>query len=296
MNIALRTRPLAITAVALVSIAAAAAVRFVRSNRTVPRPVPAGWIAFSTAPADEPETGGPSGSDVFLVRPGSRLRQVAGRGRDTDIWNLCPAFSPDGRQLAFGQRAPDGLTINVVGVAADGTIGPPHVTIPVPDANPFAPCPKWSADGTHLAYLNAAHKLRVRGLDGSRRPPAPGDPQVRAFDRSSNTVGAPAGDLVAHEGDSAGCGVSVSRPDGSGSSAINRDLCPYAVAGWSPDGQDVLVMVDGGTGFTMSAIAVERPYTLTPIAIDVPVNDPRSYPGLGDVSWQPTLRQGPSTP
>src|SRR5262249_61979733 len=68
MNIALRTRPLAITAVALVSIAAAAAVRFVRSNRAAPRPVPAGGVAVSPAPPAEPAPGGPAGSHRLLAR------------------------------------------------------------------------------------------------------------------------------------------------------------------------------------------------------------------------------------
>jgi hypothetical protein len=65
------------------------------------------WVAYATAaPGDQPRYHGWFGSDVFITRPGSQPKLVARRGRRGEIWNVCPAFSPNGRMLAFGSRAP----------------------------------------------------------------------------------------------------------------------------------------------------------------------------------------------
>ncbi|HJQ49101.1 MAG TPA: hypothetical protein VJ838_01110, partial [Gaiellaceae bacterium] len=64
------------------------------------------WIAYSTSPACGtyrcPRIGGKDsrGSGVFLTRMGDVPKLVAGRdGGKT--WKVCPAFSPNGRMLAF---------------------------------------------------------------------------------------------------------------------------------------------------------------------------------------------------
>jgi hypothetical protein len=41
----------------------------------------------------------------------------------------------------------------------------------------------------------------------------------------------------------------------------------------------------------MRAVSVNAPFTSTPIAINVRVNHARSWPGYGDVSWQPISRR-----
>jgi len=80
------------------------------------------WIAYATAPANDQRRGGaPGGSDVFIVRPGGTPILVAGRGNGS-IWNICPAFSPNGTLLAFGQRSSQGRSIRIVGVLRDGSI------------------------------------------------------------------------------------------------------------------------------------------------------------------------------
>jgi len=38
------------------------------------------------------------------------------------------------------------------------------------------------------------------------------------------------------------------------------------------------------------AFSVNAPFTATPIVVGVRVNNPRSWPGYGDVSWQHVLR------
>lgn len=61
------------------------------------------WIAYSTAPASDAFPGYAQwGSDVFVASVGGRPKLVAGRGK-AKIWNVCPAFSPNGRMLAFAR-------------------------------------------------------------------------------------------------------------------------------------------------------------------------------------------------
>jgi len=43
----------------------------------------------------------------------------------------------------------------------------------------------------------------------------------------------------------------------------------------------------GGNGFMMRAVSVDPPFTSMLIVDFVPVNNARSWPAYGDVSWQP---------
>jgi Tol biopolymer transport system component len=250
------------------------------------------WIAYATAGSgDDRRYYGGSGSDVFITRPGDRPKLVAGRGSRGKIWNVCPAFSPNGMMLAYGRRAPSGVTLSVVGVASDGRTGPPRTTLAVPDINRRAPCPKWSADSSRLAYLDTRHKPVVRGLDGSSQPRRAGDPRVRDFNRSDSPAVGPGRDLVARrvtlDAGAARCGIAVSRPNGSNRRVISDRPCSYAIAGWSPDGRKLLVMRDVNGGFALRAISVNAPFISTTVVAYVGVNNARSWPRFGDVSWQP---------
>jgi Tol biopolymer transport system component len=249
------------------------------------------WIAYSTAPANDPNPRGgyPSGSDVFLVHEGGKPRLVAGRGNG-EIWNLCPAFAPSGTMLAFARKGPGVRTIRVVGVARNGAIVAPRITIRVASSR-LPPCPTWSSDGSRLAYLGRNGKLVVRGLDGSIRARRAGDPVIGDFDRSDSSIVSPTGDLVAHRSWNS-CEVVVSRRDGSGKRVVDDFPCGYAIAGWSPDGRTLLVMKDmDGLHFAMIAVSVDAPFDARPVVVGVRVNHARSWPGYGDVSWQPARRR-----
>ena len=64
----------------------------------------------------------------------------------------------------------------------------------------------------------------------------------------------------------------------------------YALGTWSSDGRKVLVMEDvSGRHFTMYATSVDEPFETTTIVERVEVNHGRSWPGNGDVSWQPVF-------
>jgi WD40 repeat protein len=261
------------------------------------------WIAYSTAPASEASGGSREefslptryGSDVFVTRVGGRPQLVAGRSGGR-IWNLCPAFSPNGRMLAFArvtarQSWKTGAlrsAIVVVRVGPRGPTGASRLVLKLPGGQ--TRCPRWSADSSRVAYLDRRRtRVVVRDLHSSRRHRKAGDPTIRDFDRSRTSLLSPTGQLIASMSSS---GIVVSRPDGSNRRVIPDDPPSYAIAGWSPDGHSLLLMRDVcGCGFVMSAVSVDAPYVSTGVAF-ARVNNARSWPGYGDVSWQPNPSGG----
>ena len=262
------------------------------------------WIAFSTAPAGAASGdsyGAPagSGSDVFMSPVGGgRPKLVAGRSSRTwrafswrgqsKVWNVCPVFSPNGRMLAYARLAgalswKAGVarsTIVVIRVGREGPIGKGRIVLKVP--GDLVRCPRWSSDSLRLAYLDHdRRKVVVSSLGGSKRHRASGDPTIQDFDRNPRVLVSPRGDLITTQG-----GSIVSRPDGSDL----RSVCGNG--GWSPDGRKLLCIADVGAGYSITALSVGLPWTgsqfdAETLVARVPVNNARSQPGYGDVSWQP---------
>jgi Tol biopolymer transport system component len=134
------------------------------------RPPPAvhnGWIAFTVSqPAPD---GVDNDTDIWLVALDREPRRVV--GTDTDgVHQLCPAFSPDGRSLAYGRMGghgtanrvnPDGseeaqpassqqAALVVGDVSEEGKFSD-RLTIDVGDGL-APPCPIWSPDGRQVAF------------------------------------------------------------------------------------------------------------------------------------------------
>jgi hypothetical protein len=248
------------------------------------------WIAYSTARGDQPGRG----SAVFLTRStGGRTVLVAGGHGGNQ--NACPAFSPNGRLLAFARVAGGRSTIVVVPIGGHtNRIAGQRRVIKVPDGQ--ARCPRWSSNSFRLAYRVPAPfadgrqgKLVVRSLDGSFRSPAVGDPTMPDFDRHNRELVSPTGALTARL--NADGLLVVSRPNGSHRRRMD-DLYPaYAIAGWSPDGRKVLLMDDaGGIAFSMQAVSVNPPFGAKTVVAQARLISDRSWPGNGDVSWQPIPR------
>jgi dipeptidyl aminopeptidase/acylaminoacyl peptidase len=112
------------------------------ADTPVPTAIANGWVAFAA-----------SDGDIYLVREGSSPRRIT--GPDTDI-EECPAFSPDGTRLAFGQatgNSQDGdrdATIVITDLSADGVLTATTTIALEGVSDP--PCAVWSADGRWLAF------------------------------------------------------------------------------------------------------------------------------------------------
>jgi Tol biopolymer transport system component len=132
-----------------------------------PHSVTNGWIAFTVSqPARD---GLDEDLDIWLVALDRDARRVVGDETDS-IDQLCPAFSPDGGRLAYGQAEghassgftnPDGTertlpatwrraALVVADVNDEGGVAD-RLTIDVGDGLP-PPCPVWSPDGSQVAF------------------------------------------------------------------------------------------------------------------------------------------------
>ncbi|HEV2859265.1 MAG TPA: hypothetical protein VGW80_12770 [Solirubrobacterales bacterium] len=109
----------------------------------------------------------PFGSDIWLLDP----QTGAGRRLTHRGYNAAPAFSPDGRWIAFRSDASKFGRLNIWAIRADGT-GLHRLTLG--HGEPEADWPAFSADGRWVAYSAAApgggyqlYRVALRG--GHRR-------------------------------------------------------------------------------------------------------------------------------
>lgn len=159
---------LAAAATALAVLMVAVILRFLPWVGTTPDPAVTtslpvnGLIAVSANPGD---VGGGEFGDIYLVGEGTAARRIIGSDGD-GIAQACPAFSPDGRRLAYGEASASDLPITtfrgewpvtgravvVVEVDSGGNSSPPIMRVAAgPDPGPV-PCPEWSPSGGHVAF------------------------------------------------------------------------------------------------------------------------------------------------
>lgn len=194
----------------------------------------------------------PRPMDVYITREGEPTRRLT----SSAAHERCPAFSPDGRWLAYvSKNSGSPASIIVLGVAGATVVDDPALRVDLPTGSYGVrksigtPCPEWSPDSSHLAYLaytiNAENipigrkpdlaELRVTTLEGHERTLTVGRP-ARG---SAPFAWSPEGDAIAYVNDD---GVWAAHLDGTPPSLLWRtDGVPIGVA-WSSSG-DLAVTV-----------------------------------------------------
>jgi Tol biopolymer transport system component len=133
----------------------------------IPTPMANGLIAYPLGDEDHPLA---NVADIYLTSLDGTPRRVIGFEGD-GLAQTCPAFSPDGALLAYGERAedPDSSIEAAVVIIALERNGTPSLRLRIPAGDAAGrPCPKWSPDGRAVAYLAGdPAELRIAPLDGS---------------------------------------------------------------------------------------------------------------------------------
>ena len=203
-----------------------------------------GWIVYSTRPHGAPVPP----ADLYLVKPGEAERLLVGDGQS----NVCPAFSPDGRMLAY--FANDELL--VFAFDESGALGQEVLRHPLP-GRAVELCPIWAPDGTRVAAPT---------IDGITLISLTGDESTIAVDSFSFSVDYPP--TWAWSPDGKAIAVATERglvlADLEGAPA--RTLVSAVVAGfsWSPDGSRIAATVPLGGNPIHAELRVIRLYGAEP--------------------------------
>lgn len=174
-----------------------------------------------------------AGYGMFVVRRDGSERHVLDPGTDAALY---PAWSPDGKRLAFAAKQADNTDIYVM--QADGAEVRRLTTHEANDNHPT-----WSPDGTRLAFHSNRHGnteiyvMRADGSDVQRLTDHPAD--------DYNPSWSPDGRLIAFDSnrdDVPGDEIYVMSPEGQG---IRRVVDSGVFPAWSPDSERILYADQG---------------------------------------------------
>jgi Tol biopolymer transport system component len=195
--------------------------------------------------------GGEGSAGIALFSPSGRriamLTQRRSSREDSE-----PAWSPDGKQVAFTRTADARRSFQIYVIRADGT-GARRIT-----TGRFDTSPAWSPDGRWIAYVSD-RQLRIVHPDGSGGRTVP----TRSPSLPTYPVWAPGGRIAysyweiipmdrppACRQAGSGCGYVVSsRLDGSQRRLVVRGRDAH----WSPDGHTILFTGPDGGVYTAPA-------------------------------------------
>jgi Tol biopolymer transport system component len=187
-------------------------------------PPPTGRIVFATD-RDDPEG---SYEDVYVANvDGSGLTRLTNYEYDADF----PAWSPDGRQIAFAAWRDGNYEVYVMN--ADGSDVTRLTNNPERDLEP-----RWSPDGQRIVYESERDgnwEIYVMNADGSGQVNISNN---SAEDREPDW--SPNGQWIAFCSDRGGdFDIYLMRQDGSGAVNLTQDPARDYLPHWSPDGQRI---------------------------------------------------------
>jgi Tol biopolymer transport system component len=227
-------------------------------------------------PGTECPVWAPDGNGI-AVGDGGHVDVYGTNGSLTRVGGPCPpsatvdfrvvrqiAFSPDGARIAVSCN--DGVRVIEIGG---------HLLQQCSDE--ASSSASWAPDGTRIAFDRMNQGIWVGQVGGD------GNELAVMISATGNTpIWSPRGDEIAWQ---EGGQVVVAQPDGTGRRYVGAGGA-YGFGGWSPDGGEVLQMVDVGEAWDLVAVdvATNRQTTLLHA---VPTGSARSFGHLPEVSWQP---------
>jgi TolB protein len=163
---------------------------------------------------------------------GAGLRRLT----HTKAWEQFPAWSPDGRRIAFLQspgQYKEPLTLHVMNADGSGDRTLSHISPALGD-------PAWAPDGREIAFGTANGPIQIVSIDGksARRLVSGGDP-----DWSSDGRMIAFDDLASNDIE-----IFVVRADGSGRKRLTHLRGPDGGPAWSPDAKIIAFQHGKGTG------------------------------------------------
>ncbi len=174
---------------------------------------------------------------------GSNLKLLTNQSNSSE-YNISPAWSPDGKKIAFVSERDGGREIYVMN--SDGS-AQTRLTMGLMENNN----PAWNPDGTKIAFVSRREGrdlIYVMNSDGTnqvRLIKPPGSEVSPSWASDANPSWSPDGSLIAF---SRGCEIFISSSDGSKErlvAGIPKTMCVDHPT-WSPDSLNLAFTVNSG--------------------------------------------------